>query len=106
MIVYLNRAPTNGLFLFAIKQESLDYVTIGKSQNKIERLLFIREPVVMLLLRVVLLVEFLSHSADPLRSFPQREALCVVTQMGSFPIENLPHVARVARVETYPRVVR
>lgn len=60
----------------------------------------------MPLLRVVLLVEFLSDSADPLRSFSQREALRVVTQMDGSLIENLPHVAGVARVETHPRGVR
>ena len=60
----------------------------------------------MPLLRAVLLVEFLPDSADSLRSFPQRETLRVVTQMGGSPIENLPHVAGVARVETHPRGVR
>lgn len=69
-------------------------------------LLNVRQPVVVTPTRAFFFTEFLPYTADSLRCFPEREAFGVVAQVEVPPIENLPHVARVTRVETYPRRVR
>lgn len=67
-----------------------------------------RQPVVVQLPlpRAFLLVQSPPYPADSLGGLPEREAFRVVAQVQVPPIENLPHVARVARVETYPGRVR
>lgn len=54
----------------------------------------------------IILADLLPYHSDTLRSFPQSKALGKMTQMNVPPVEDLAHVARVARVEPYPGGVR
>lgn len=82
------------------------YIEATIARNREINLLPARQPVVVLPLRAFFFPEFLPYSTDSLGSLPEREAFGVVAQVEVPSIENLPHVARVARVETYPRRVR
>jgi len=66
----------------------------------------VRQPIVVLGLRALLLAQFLADPSDLLRWFPQCKTLGVMAQVKLAPIEHRAHVARVARVETHPGDVR
>jgi len=84
----------------------LKVTTVRLWGKKKSYLRFVRQPVVVLGLGVLLFAQFLPDPSDLLRWFPQRETLGVMAQVKLLPIEYRAHVARITRVETHPGDVR